>query len=248
MEKNLTKIKERLNTIYSTQKITKSMKLVSLSKYQKYTSEKHRFDKYMNSLKELCDIESIETSNDKVAIVFAPDLGLATHYIKSSMHFLNKMHMDTIIWIGMAHFDSWIGKGFNVINTKKSSEKIKMEEVYEMLSDKYDYYLIWPSLTNIGDLSFELINCNWEIVQHDDVDYFPNFESVNNRYSILYRNALLYDCFLESKIVEHKLRQIMMEKANENAEELEKDLLKQFNRVRQEKITQEINEITSGKE
>ena len=56
----------------------------------------------------------------------------------------------------------------------------------------------------------------------------------------------IYHIILESNASEHSARRMAMKNASDNAKELTDELTTVYNRVRQEKITNEILEITGG--
>lgn len=56
----------------------------------------------------------------------------------------------------------------------------------------------------------------------------------------------LYQALLESQASEHSARMFAMKNATENAEEMAEDLETDYNRARQEEVTQEIAEISSA--
>ena len=59
-------------------------------------------------------------------------------------------------------------------------------------------------------------------------------------------NMQIYHLILESNASEHSARRLAMKNASDNAKELTTELTTIYNRVRQEKITNEILEITGG--
>ena len=77
---NTAKIKGRMKTITSTQKITKAMKLVSLSKLQQYKRRMASFDVYFDALQKNNEkfIGFSQSDQDlaSVYLIFMPDLGL----------------------------------------------------------------------------------------------------------------------------------------------------------------------------
>lgn len=74
----------------------------------------------------------------------------------------------------------------------------------------------------------------------------PSRAAVLDELVPLYVSALVYNTLLESKISEHAARRAAMESANRNAEQLLDELTLKRNQARQEAITQEVTEITSG--
>ena len=59
-------------------------------------------------------------------------------------------------------------------------------------------------------------------------------------------NIKIYQALLETTASEHSARMMAMKNASENADDLIKQLTLEYNRIRQAKITQEINEIVGG--
>ena len=57
---------------------------------------------------------------------------------------------------------------------------------------------------------------------------------------------MLYCAVIESFAAEQAARRLAMENATDNAEEMIASLSLMYNRARQEKITNELNEIVSG--
>lgn len=78
----------------------------------------------------------------------------------------------------------------------------------------------------------------------------PIFEpSKEELFSLLvpkYLSTLLYGKMVEAIVCEYASRRNSMDNASDNAEELEEKLLLEFNKARQQAITQEITEVVSG--
>jgi len=77
-------------------------------------------------------------------------------------------------------------------------------------------------------------------------DYDPSPEAVFNRIAPLFLMGLINCAVNESYASEQCARRIAMENASDNAEEMIANLSLLYNRARQEKITNEINEIVGG--
>lgn len=61
-----------------------------------------------------------------------------------------------------------------------------------------------------------------------------------------YTNGFIFGALVESFCSEHQARMVAMEAANDSAQEMLQALDREFNRVRQAMITQEITEVVSG--
>lgn len=76
--------------------------------------------------------------------------------------------------------------------------------------------------------------------------YEPDQESVLSTVIPMMLHNIVYGAILESYASEHSARMFAMKSATDNASELEDELKLYYNRARQERVTQEIAEITSG--
>ena len=76
--------------------------------------------------------------------------------------------------------------------------------------------------------------------------YEPDQETVLSSIVPMMLHNIIYGAVLESYASEHSARMFAMKSATDNAKEFEDDLRLFYNRARQERVTQEIAEITSG--
>ena len=78
------------------------------------------------------------------------------------------------------------------------------------------------------------------------ITYDPEPEAVFNRIVPKFTMSLIYCALSDSYASEQSARRNAMENATDNAEKMTEELSLKYNRARQEKITNEINEIVSG--
>lgn len=78
-------------------------------------------------------------------------------------------------------------------------------------------------------------------------DYEPDPHTVLNHLIPRIIESQLYQAVLESDASEHSARMVMMKNATEAAGDLVDDLTLTFNKLRQNKITTELSEITAGR-
>ena len=87
--------------------------------------------------------------------------------------------------------------------------------------------------------------------QEEDFRYPPIFDTdvktLIEELVPVYINAILFQKVVESIVSEQTARRTAMENASDNADELIDQLTIEYNKARQAAITQEINEIVSGK-
>ncbi|MFB0919188.1 MAG: ATP synthase F1 subunit gamma [Clostridiaceae bacterium] len=79
-------------------------------------------------------------------------------------------------------------------------------------------------------------------------EFQPPADKMQDRIFGLYLKEKLYNTALHAKTSEQSVRMRAMDSATKNADEILRDLTKQFNRLRQSTITQEITEIVGGAE
>lgn len=79
-----------------------------------------------------------------------------------------------------------------------------------------------------------------------NAEFEPDPETVLRNSLPLYIGATIYSMLYSSKVSEMSSRRVAMENSSDNALEIIDNLEKQYNRIRQTKITQEITEIISG--
>lgn len=251
------KIKGRMRSITSTQKITKAMKLVSLSKLQQYKKRMASFDVYYDALKksntQFIGFSQSDKDLPSVYLVFMPDLGLCSSYTNGMNRFL-KAHVqdgDSVVLIGTQQYDVINKLGVEILNPQMSSEKFELEDAMEYLYERKLTHHICALVPEYKGLSLEFNKetLPTKAVQlRDDVIFEPNFNRASDRLISVSLVAMIQNTFFQSKVAEHTTRRIAMEKATDSAQEMLDDLLRQFNKARQEAITQEIAEIVSGME
>jgi F-type H+-transporting ATPase subunit gamma len=112
-----------------------------------------------------------------------------------------------------------------------------------------------PTDLQIFPLDYSLFKTNEEnkIPSRVDLDqtkkeilYEPSKQQIIDGASPIYLTTSIFAAISESRVCENGARRNAMETATDNAKDLIDDLTIQFNRARQEHITQEINEIVSG--
>lgn len=197
-------------------------------------------------------------------IIVTSTLGLCGGYNYNLFKYINnKLHKDDkVLMIGT--------KGF----TKLSHEDLDIEDKYVSFLDQFSYQSVTllnkeilefyltgkyekvvlvstmyknsltfvPVETNILPLSGkEKINSN-----SNNVIFEPDKEEVLSLIIPKYLNTLLYAKLTEALVCEQASRRNAMDSATDNAEELLDKLKIEFNKARQQAITQEITEVVGG--
>lgn len=130
---------------------------------------------------------------------------------------------------------------------KEISENI-VEYYYSEIFD--EVYLIYNKFISAlrSDLLVKKVIPIERVETNKNMSYIfePDAEAVLSDLLPKYINIELYQAMLENTASEHSARKNAMKSANDNAEEMMKELNLQYNRERQAAITQEITEIVGG--
>ncbi len=90
-----------------------------------------------------------------------------------------------------------------------------------------------------------------EVSKHMNADLYqfePSIDTIINQALPQLLLAVFYEAILESLACEHGSRMVAMKNATDNATAMQEDLTLRFNKARQQSVTQEISEISSGAE
>lgn len=131
-----------------------------------------------------------------------------------------------------------------VYSTMKN--KIQAHPIYTRLmpADYQGLHLLLSELFSQAEIEEEEQRCNF--YQHETMEWIPNAHKVKDYLSLTYIYGMVYGAFTESFASEQAVRMTAMNQATDNADELLGKLQIEKNRVRQQQITQELNEIISG--
>lgn len=217
------------------------------------------YDPFNMSIDEL---KKYKNTSSKLYIVVTSSLGLCGGYNYNVFKFLNNKIKpeDKVIILGT--------KGL----IKYSHTDLNLDEDYVSLLDKFDSYasrnlidkiineyktgkykevrLITTEYKNsltfipndIKILPFE--NKNNTI--NDNIIFDPNKEEVLSLLIPKYLDVLMYGKLTEAIVCEHASRRNAMDTATDNGKELSQKLMLEYNKARQQAITQEITEISSA--
>lgn len=217
------------------------------------------YDPFNMSIDEL---KKYKDTNSILYIVVTSSLGLCGGYNYNVFKFLNNKIKpeDKIIILGT--------KGL----VKYSHTDLNLDEDYVSLLDKFDSYasrnlkdkiineyktgkysevrLITTEYKNsltfipndIRILPFE----NKDNKTNNNIMFDPNKEEVLSLLIPKYLDVLIYGKLTEAIVCEYASRRNAMDTATDNGEELSQKLMLEYNKARQQAITQEITEISSA--
>jgi len=115
-------------------------------------------------------------------------------------------------------------------------------------SQKAQTLTVLPVVDLIDDLTTRAtVIWPWEL-DFEDFELSPSPESIFETLAKMIIRTSILRCFLNAAASEHLARVVCMRSASDNADEMIKDLTKEYNRARQGQITVELLDIVSGVE
>lgn len=204
--------------------------------------------------------------NKKLYIFVTSTLGLCGSYYNNLSKLASKVltKNDDVIFIGekgYRHYKDKVHRAYkrfihlldNFSYTKINLFRHQLDELYrqEGYSSINIIYTAYINSMTTKCVCKKILPLDGEkIVREKKEKLEPLFEGKSSKVADLivphYLDALLYRSFLESAISEQTNRKNSMENATSSADKLLYELKLEYNKVRQQKITNEINEIVSG--
>jgi F-type H+-transporting ATPase subunit gamma len=188
-------------------------------------------------------------------IVIAGDRGLAGGYNANVFRLASTVENAEVIPIGKRACERW---GKPVISSEKypATEAAKLAE--ELCRDFQDgkFGKLGILYTRYRSMMSQEATLLWVLPLEKNEDkgegaapvFEPNEQTVLNAAVPPYISGLLAACIRESYACEVAARRMAMDSAGKNAQEMIDNLQLQYNRARQNSITQEITEIVAGAE
>lgn len=283
MSESLIETRRRIQTIQSTEKITKAMKLVASVKFQKFKRQFEQSIGYADEMEKTMfttlnniDLSKTEfsqylTSFDmkrKLYVVVTSSLGLCGAYNYNIFRMLDTLlnDGDEIVTIGQKGFIHYhessylVHDGYTSLLDNFDYDNVRAmrhflfrqyrEEKYQSIQLVYTHYKnsmsFIPTIEEIAPLPIESIQKKYQ----NDLSYPPLFEPDANEVAELilphYVDSQLYIRIMESQLSEHASRRNAMETATDNADDILSSLKIEYNKARQNAITQEITEVVGG--
>ena len=280
MASGLQTTKRRINSVDSTKKITKAMKLVATAKLKTWKNKLQGNNVYASSLHSLMNVLLKSISQDDKELVFGKSesdstlfiiitstLGLCGGYnynlYKEVVPYINK-DKDQVLVIGTKGLSYFKRNGYNVdskfVNALQDYDynlvrkmnnhimsKLKLNEVGNI---KIAYTAFKNSITFIPKIEeiYPISEIEGEEISRKELDMLiePTPIVVLENLVPLYIESLINSRLIESSVSEQASRSNAMESATDNAEEIINKLQIQYNKARQQAITQEITEIVGG--
>ena len=257
-------IKLRIRSVESTMQITKAMELVASSKLRKAKERQERSRPYFEGLKDtLADIEAATSDfsspyqkkrevKKQCLIVIAGDRGLAGGYNANIFRAVAQMADIEILPIGKRACDRY-GQGyisaedFSRMDAAELARKLCAEFAsgeFDRLGILYTRYISMMSQEPVVEWVLPLEKP--EGVREASVLFEPNEQEVLDSVVPSYVAGRIVHAVREGFACEVAARRMAMDSAGKNAQAMIDDLQLQYNRARQNAITQEITEIVAG--
>lgn len=243
--------------------------------YDKVKEYSFRIEEVFNNLdskiKDWSNIIKIDQSKPAAYVVVTSDLGMCGAY-NSNINKLAKatIKKDDYIFIVGSKGCKTLRKIFASDKIIKSFENVGDEPRYDVVDaivDSVYAMLLAGEISSIHILNTRFVNSLtytpedkqiFPFIKKDEslfegnnqvsknAEFEPDPETVVKNALFLYIGAIIFAKMASSKISEVSSRRMAMENSSDNALDIINDLEKQYNKIRQSKITQEITEIVSG--
>ena len=264
MGADIKSLRGRIRSVDSTLHLTKAMGLVASSKIRRATRNMNQSREYASAMNELIEVLSASPECQRSPymdpkgtgtrlIVIAGDRGLAGGY-NANVFRLAATVPEAEVWpIGKRACERF---GKPVISSEKypATEARKLAETMcrDFLNGSYGrlgilYTRYHSMMSQEATLLWVLPLTKTEQEEHAAGPVFePDEQTVLGGAVPTYLSGMLTACIRESFACEVAARRMAMDSAGKNAQEMIDRLQLQYNRARQNSITQEITEIVAG--
>ena len=263
MGADIKSLRGRIRSVDSTLHLTKAMGLVASSKIRRATQNMGKSREYTAAMDEV--MNQLRSSPDCARspymtplgsgtriIVIAGDRGLAGGYNANVFRLAATVEGAEILPIGKRACDRY-GEGY-LSSEKFSGEdaaKVAEEQCRAFLAGEFErlgilYTRYQSMMTQVATLIWVLPLEQAEDAKSTPTIFEPDEQTVLDAAVPTYVSGVLAACVRESFASEVAARRMAMDSAGKNAQEMIDRLQLQYNRARQNSITQEITEIVAG--
>ena len=263
MGADIKSLRGRIRSVDSTLHLTRAMGLVASSKIRRATQNMGRSREYTAAMDEV--MAQLRASPDCAkspymrprgrgtrVIVIAGDRGLAGGYNANVFRLAATLEGAEFLPIGKRACERF-GEGF-LSSERFSGEdaaKVAEEQCRAFLAGEFErlgilYTRYQSMMTQVATLKWVLPLEKEEGVTASPMIFEPDEQTVLDAAVPTYVSGVLAACVRESFASEVAARRMAMDAAGKNAQEMIDRLQLQYNRARQNSITQEITEIVAG--
>ena len=263
MGADIKSLRIRIRSVDSTLHLTKAMGLVASSKIRRATRAMTRTREYSEALDTL--VATLSASPECAAspymapegsgtrlIVIAGDRGLAGGYNSNVFRLAEETEHDEVIPLGKRACDRFgaetvSSEHFTAADAKAMADRLcgdYLEGKFARLGILYTRYR--SMMSQEAAVRWILPLQKTERTEGTEPVFEPDEETVLNAAVPTYVCGIITACVRESFASEVAARRMAMDSAGKNAQEMIDRLQLQYNRARQNSITQEITEIVAG--
>lgn len=261
--------KRRIKSIDSTSNIARAMELVSSVKLKKLKNKYDKINRYLNELEKVLNevlyVTNLENRKNQegevVNVVITSNLGLCGLYNEEILKVLDKEN-DRVSYIAFGE------KGNTYLKSKKkdvlfyysdyssfeedSFQEDFSEHLFKLIKEKKIQEINVIYTKYINNLKF---NVTKERIYPFDInkgktdikyEIEPNNEETMNHIVSMLVKTKINSVLLNSLLSENASRNNAMKNAKDNADELKKELVLVYNKLRQQQITNELSDIVNG--
>jgi F-type H+-transporting ATPase subunit gamma len=271
-------IKQKIKSVGSIKKITKTMEMVSAAKMKKATDSALTLRPFHEEAQAVLEDLSLDPLaahellahngvKDEAIIIVASNKGLCGSYninvYRKLLEAYTEDERKNLKIVAFGKYSEKVAKKLHLEPLASFNHPIVTGDdarvVANMLVDWYTkkeigtvriLYTHFTSATTFTPTMLQLLPFASEGKpdSHGEprYDYEPDQESVLTTIIPMMLHNIIYGAILESYASEHSARMFAMKSATDNASEMQDELKLYYNRARQERVTQEIAEITSG--
>jgi F-type H+-transporting ATPase subunit gamma len=271
-------IKQKIKSVGSIKKITKTMELVSAAKMKKAIDAALTIRPFHEEAQHVLADVSLDPlaahdllehngADNEVVIMIASNKGLCGSYnvnvYRKLIEAYNENDRNQLNMITFGKYAEKVAKKLHVETLASFNHPVFTGDdarvVAHMVVDWYKekkigtvriLYTHFTSPTTFTPTLLQLLPFSSEGKPdtHGEprYEYEPDQEAVLETIIPMMLHNIIYGAILEAQASEHSARMFAMKNATDNASELQDELKLFYNRARQEKVTQEIAEITSG--
>ena len=272
---SMREIRRRIRGVQSTRQITRAMNMVAASKLQRARAKMENLRPFVDKTKRVTrDITASVIDRDNpyikgrevnstLVIVISGDRGLCGGYnvnvCKAALSLANEKPREQIITVGLKARDYFNRRRKEVIRTYSGvSENPFYEDAQDiglLAVDLYDTgeadeaYLVYTefqSIVNIQPKAIRLLPLPAGDERAAGFGFEPDESAFLSFLAPRYVSTVIYGAMVESAACEQGARMTSMDSATKNSTELINKFTLQYNRARQDAITQELTEIVSG--
>ena len=244
----LIKLRNRITSIRNASEIFSSMKMLSsinLRKYQKYVPQLQECMSLLEEHRKLFKNNITQHSGTKKILVFGSNHGYCQSY--------NHLLVSKLKSIDLEGYDViYIGKKLGSIVKQKvivleSNIENSIEKVFNIVynSDCIAIYHKFISAIN-SQVVVEKVFQDFNEEEYDNNTIDMIYSNVYDTWKIIYTKLVIMKILINSNQSEYSARMTFTHTATKNADKLTDEISIQYNKARQDKITNEILEINAG--